>query len=106
MLAKPLTVVDLFCGAGGLSLGFRAAGFESLWAADNNEAAVRTYRANLAEHVVCRSIREDTELPEAAVIAGGPPCQGFSSAGMRRPGDKRNTLVACFARIVARKRPL
>ena len=40
-----------------------------------------------------------------SVIAGGPPCQGFSSAGMRRTGDKRNTLVACFAQIVTRKRP-
>ena len=105
-MRQRLTVVDLFCGAGGLSMGFQLAGFELLWAADNNEAAVRTYRANLGEHVVCRSIREDTEPPEAVVIAGGPPCQGFSSAGMRRPGDKRNTLVTCFAQIVARERPL
>jgi DNA (cytosine-5)-methyltransferase 1 len=102
----PLSVADLFCGAGGLSLGFRAAGFNVVWAADNNEAAVRTYRSNLADHVVCQSITVDTDPPEVAVIAGGPPCQGFSSAGMRRPGDKRNTLVTCFAQIVARKRPL
>ncbi len=101
-----LSVVDLFCGAGGLSVGLRAAGFNVVWAADNNEAAVRTYRANLGEHVMCQSIAVNTDPPEAAVIAGGPPCQGFSSAGMRRPGDKRNTLVTCFAQIVARKRPL
>jgi DNA (cytosine-5)-methyltransferase 1 len=105
-MQRRLTVVDLFCGAGGLSVGFRAAGFALVWAADNQEAAVRTYRANLGEHVVCQCVREDTEPPEAAVFAGGPPCQGFSSAGMRRPGDQRNTLVACFAQIVARKRPL
>lgn len=101
-----LTVLDLFCGAGGLSVGFRAAGFNLVWAADSNEAAVRTYRANLDEHVVCVPIRECTEPPEAAVIVGGPPCQGFSSAGMRRTGDNRNTLVACFAQIVARQQPL
>jgi DNA (cytosine-5)-methyltransferase 1 len=100
-----LSVVDLFCGIGGLSLGFSAAGFDVVWAADNNEAAVRTYRANLGEHVVCQPISADTDLPEVAVIAGGPPCQGFSSAGMRRPGDQRNSLVSCFAQIVARKRP-
>jgi DNA (cytosine-5)-methyltransferase 1 len=102
----PLSVADLFCGAGGLSLGFRAAGFNILWAADNSEAAIRTYRANLGDHVVCQSITVDTDPPEAAVFVGGPPCQGFSSAGMRRPGDRRNTLVTCFAQIVARKRPV
>jgi DNA (cytosine-5)-methyltransferase 1 len=103
---SPFSVADLFCGAGGLSLGFRAAGFNVVWAADNNDAAVRTYRANLGDHVVCQSITVDTDPPEVAVIVGGPPCQGFSSAGMRRPGDTRNTLVTCFAQIVARKRPL
>lgn len=102
----PLSVVDLFCGAGGLSVGFRAAGFNVVWAADNNEAAVRTYRTNLGDHVVCQSITADTDPPDVAVIVGGPPCQGFSSAGMRRSGDKRNTLVTCFAQVVARKRPL
>lgn len=105
-MAKKPSVIDFFCGAGGLSLGFRAAGFELVWAADSNDAAVRTYRENLGAHVVCQPIREDIEIPNATVIAGGPPCQGFSSAGMRRPGDRRNTLVACFARIVARTRPL
>src|SRR5579883_2488490 len=101
-----LSVADLFCGAGGLSVGFRAAGFNIVWAADNNEAAVRTYEANLGDHVVSQSITVDTDPPEVAVIVGGPPCQGFSSAGMRRAGDKRNTLVTCFAQVVARKRPL
>lgn len=104
-MQPPLSVVDLFCGAGGLSLGFRAAGFNLVWAADNNEAAIQTYRTNLGEHVVRQSITADTDPPEVAVIAGGPPCQGFSSAGMRRLGDKRNTLVTCFAQIIVRKRP-
>lgn len=99
------TLVDLFCGAGGLSLGFATAGFRPIRALDNYPAAVETYRKNLGEHVACEEVTEETDLPTATVIAGGPPCQGFSSAGMRRVGDHRNTLVACFAQIVVRHRP-
>lgn len=102
---KAPTVVDLFCGAGGLSLGFTEAGFRTVLAIDNNPAAVATYRANLGDHIARQDITEDTELPPATVIIGGPPCQGFSSAGLRRAGDRRNTLVACFALLVARTRP-
>ncbi len=105
-MASCWTVADLFCGAGGLSQGFQRAGFELVCGIDNDPPAVETYRANLGDHAVCREIAEYTELPEAAVIAGGPPCQGFSSAGLRRPGDSRNTLVSCFAQVVVRHRPL
>lgn len=100
------TVADLFCGAGGLSAGFRAAGFDLVQCIDNCEAAVRTHNANLGAHAFQQAITENTELPETAVIVGGPPCQGFSSAGLRRPGDRRNTLVSCFAHVVACHRPL
>lgn len=98
--------VDLFCGAGGLSLGLKLATFELGCAVDNNRAAVQTYRENLGPHVREERIWDNIELPAADVIVGGPPCQGFSTAGMRRQRDERNTLVACFARIVARQRPL
>ena len=100
-----LTVVDLFAGAGGLSLGFKRAGFRSLWAADNQEAAVETYRLNVDEHAECAEIDVGTMFPRPTVIVGGPPCQGFSSAGMRLTGDNRNTLVSVFAQLVARVRP-
>jgi DNA (cytosine-5)-methyltransferase 1 len=100
------TVADLFCGAGGLSKGFQDAGFELACGLDNDEAAVGTHRANLGNHAGCQNITEDTELPRVDVIVGGPPCQGFSSAGLRRAGDKRNTLVSGFAQVVARHRPL
>lgn len=99
------TVVDLFCGAGGLSLGFSRAGFTSVLALDHFDAAVRTYRENLGDHVQEAEISLDTELPPASLIIGGPPCQGFSSAGLRRAGDKRNTLVSVFARLIAANRP-
>jgi DNA (cytosine-5)-methyltransferase 1 len=100
------TVADLFCGAGGFSMGFRDAGFELVCGIDNHEAAIRTNGMNLGGHAIKQDITEDTELPDSTVIVGGPPCQGFSSAGLRRSGDVRNTLVSCFAQVVARKRPL
>jgi len=101
---KP-TVVDLFCGAGGLSSGFLAAGFEVVTSLDNNPQAVATYRANFGDHAGRVDISEDIELPDATVFVGGPPCQGFSSAGMRRAGDERNSLVSCFARLICDYRP-
>jgi DNA (cytosine-5)-methyltransferase 1 len=105
-MSSTCTVADLFCGAGGLSRGFLDAGFALVHGTDHNKAAVRTLNANLGPHAICADITEDTDLPDMTVIAGGPPCQGFSSAGLRRAGDQRNTLVSCFAQVVARKRPL
>lgn len=104
-MTAPLTCVDLFAGAGGLSLGLQRAGFRVLRAIDHHEAAVATYRHNLGDHVVKAEIEADTELPAASVIVGGPPCQGFSSAGLRRTGDRRNTLVSVFAELIVRNRP-
>jgi DNA (cytosine-5)-methyltransferase 1 len=99
-------VVDLFCGAGGMSLGFQRAGFHLLRAFDNWEPAVLTHHTNLGDHVHKAFITGDLDVPDAAVITGGPPCQGFSSAGMRRSDDRRNTLVGEYSRLIARKRPL
>jgi DNA (cytosine-5)-methyltransferase 1 len=104
-MGKDLTVVDLFCGAGGLSLGLKAAGFRIVKSVDHSSAATATYARNLGAHVEAAEITEDTALPSVTLIAGGPPCQGFSSAGMRRTGDDRNTLVTVFAKIIARQKP-
>ncbi len=98
-------MIDLFCGAGGLSLGFIRAGFQSLVAFDNWQPAVETYRANLGDHVQRVAITRDLDIPCPTVIVGGPPCQGFSSAGMRRADDARNSLVGEFSRLIARVRP-
>lgn len=95
------TVLDLFCGAGGLSLGFRQAGFEIVRAIDNDEEALQTYRANLESHAVRQDLSQPENLPQTTVIIGGPPCQGFSSAGLRKTNDHRNSLVRSFAQIVA-----
>lgn len=100
------TVADLFCGAGGLSLGFKWANFHSLLAADTDEIALQAYTANLRHTAVSLDLSCcDVPLRSATVIIGGPPCQGFSSAGARRNGDTRNSLVSCYAKIVARLRP-
>jgi DNA (cytosine-5)-methyltransferase 1 len=103
-LACP-TVVDLFCGAGGLSLGLSQAGLQPICAIDHLAAAVQTYCDNIGDHARVGEITETTRVPIADVIAGGPPCQGFSSAGLRRVGDARNSLVSVFAAIVAREKP-
>ncbi len=100
-----MTAVDLFAGAGGLSLGLQRAGFAILKSYDNWKPAVETYRENLGRHIEQASITVELDVPDADVFVGGPPCQGFSSAGMRRANDSRNTLVGEFGRLVARRRP-
>jgi DNA (cytosine-5)-methyltransferase 1 len=103
---QPVTrVADLFCGAGGLGLGFRSQGFDIVWAVDAFSAAVETYKKNIGDHIEEAKLDWNTVLPSCDIIIGGPPCQGFSSAGLRKPGDARNTLVAVFAHLVARHRP-
>ena len=96
------TAVDFFCGAGGLSEGLTKAGFEVLLASDFWAPAAQTYRQNhpsvpfLEDDI--RDISVDTVIEHCGgripdVVAGGPPCQGFSSAGARLMDDDRNTLV-------------
>jgi DNA (cytosine-5)-methyltransferase 1 len=67
---------------------------------DNNLAALHTYKENIGAHAFRADISKETDLPSTTVIIGGPPCQGFSSAGLRRTGDKRNSLVSCFAQAI------
>ena len=100
-----LTLVDLFCGAGGLSLGLQQAGLKPLFAADKWASAVETYRANLGDHAVETELADSTSLPDADVYAGGPPCQGFSSAGRRIAEDERNSLVRVYSNLIAEHRP-
>lgn len=88
-----------------MSLGFREAGFDVTLACDNAAAAVATYRANLGPHVESLDLSADVRLPESDVIAGGPPCQSFSSAGRRCDNDGRGTLVRRFAEIIVSHRP-
>lgn len=115
-----LTAIDLFCGAGGLTAGLRQAGFTVLGAIDNAPLAVDAYRLNHPRtRVWLRDIRRLPPLEVAAdlgvrpgeldLLAGCPPCQGFSTLRTKRQGpsvhDRRNDLVAQFARYAEALRP-
>ena len=113
------TVADLFCGAGGLTLGFKEAeyrgyGFRVVVAVDVWRRACETYKANHPEvEVICGDIREQwvkDRLVEAAggradVVIGGPPCEAFSLAGKRDPSDPRARLFYDYVEVVARLQP-
>lgn len=104
---KP-TVVSLFSGAGGLDLGFKQAGFEILWANDFDADAVATYKANIGDECVLGDIKniKSDDIPNADVMIGGFPCQGFSMANTKRNAlDERNTLYLEYVRILKDKKP-
>jgi DNA (cytosine-5)-methyltransferase 1 len=108
------TVVDLFCGCGGFSLGAELAGFRSLVALDIDPTLQSAYRRNFPK---TRAIQADVADIEAADwhhlvgrtrpegVVGGPPCQGFSRIGKRRKNDPRNNLLGHFFRHVRILRP-
>lgn len=98
--------IDLFSGCGGLSMGFGEAGFEVLAAFDNWEPAISVYRENF-DHPIFEQDLRDTQgacnrisAYEPDVLIGGPPCQDFSSAGLRNPEGGRADLTYSFADIV------
>lgn len=103
-----LKLVDLFAGAGGMTLGFTddrfGGGFESVWAVDIDEAATRTFNANFGNHAVCEDIDDwvtsGKPVPKADVVIGGPPCQGFSLLNKKRTGDTRRALWQPYMDVV------
>jgi DNA (cytosine-5)-methyltransferase 1 len=120
--------IDLFCGAGGLSLGFEQAGFDILCAVDYDPIHVATHAYNLPlTKAICADLAQmsTTELraaaeegwnlhhPESAdswsgeidAVFGGPPCQGFSTMGKRLLEDTRNDLIFHFQRLVCELAP-
>lgn len=100
-------VLSLFSGSGGLDLGFLATGkFEIIFANDFNRHACETYSFNIGNHVVCEDIALLKDLPDADLIIGGPPCQGFSTANPSRSfEDPRNQLFKEYARILNEVKP-
>ncbi len=110
---KP-NIIDLFCGCGGLSLGFEQAGYNILLGIDVWEDALKTFRHNhKGSNTLCADL--STLSPEEVnqkingekvdVIIGGPPCQGFSIAGKRIVDDERNKLYQSFVRMVEYFKP-
>lgn len=103
-----MQVVSLFSGAGGLDLGLERAGHEIVWANDFDSDAVETYRENIGPHIHLAPIEtiSSNDVPDADVIVGGFPCQGFSQANkMRTWEDPRNTLYREFVRVLQEKTP-
>lgn len=113
---RRLKVIDLYCGAGGLSLGAARAGMDVVAGVELDTQALATHAANFpaARHLPLdvASINGDDLLAQAGLavgeldaLIGGPPCQGFSVMGRRDPHDERNTLFGHFMRLVAQTQP-
>lgn len=129
-LAQPLSMnfIDLFAGCGGLSLGLSQAGMKGLFAVERDQMAYSTFTANflaptskfpfqwpswlaakawpIDELLANHQAELEGLRGQVQVIAGGPPCQGFSSAGRRKEADPRNQLFREYARVVDAVRPL
>lgn len=109
---KKYTYIDLFAGAGGMSLGFDNAGFKNLLAVEFNKDFAETYKKNFPRHnlivddiknVTEKQIHDIIKNEKVDVIIGGPPCQGFSIAGnigRNFIDDDRNRLFKEFVRFV------
>ena len=103
-------LIDLFSGAGGMTLGFTEAfghTFRPVWANDFNGHACRTYDANFGTHChdgdIVDLLEDDKHpIPHADVVIGGPPCQGFSLLNKNRRGDPRKELWRPYLEVVRR----
>jgi DNA (cytosine-5)-methyltransferase 1 len=110
-----MKIISLFCGAGGMDIGFIEAGHRIVWANDFDYDSVESYKKyfknkyNLSEkHVVCEDINKVkiNDIPDGDVVIGGFPCQGFSIANpYRHTGDERNKLYLELLRIIKGKKP-
>ena len=110
-----LTVLDIFCGAGGFSEGFRQAGYSIVAGVDLDPQAISTYALNFKNSgAICWDLFQPlSECPQAKsilgqkidVVVGGPPCQGFSIAGKRNHQDPRNRLFEAYFDIIKKTKP-
>jgi len=115
-IKKP-TIVDLFCGAGGMSLGFKQSGFKIVFANDIEDACIDTYKFNHPEvnsesiilgdiQNIAAEIKKHLNNEVVDVVIGGPPCQGFSEANRQRLiDDPRNRLYREYVEVVDRLQP-
>lgn len=111
---------DIFAGAGGLSYGLELAGYDGVAAIEINPAAAQTFARNHNPNIrtlvgditdagiqqdLVKTIRETISDTESWVLVGGPPCQGFSTAGYRNENDVRNKLVNTYLNLIAVLKP-
>lgn len=114
-MRKKCTVLDLFCGCGGLSKGFEMAGYDIVLGVDFNQPALNTYAfnhkgsqtlyADLSKDDTFDAIEDKLKGKTIDVIIGGPPCQGFSLTGRRQFDDDRNKLYLAMIETVRRFKP-
>ncbi len=108
--------ISLFCGAGGCSLGFKKADYDIVFATDIDQVALETYKKNFPETKVLAAdinqINFDKLLTDLKIsvgeldfLIGGPPCQGFSTAGLRFWDDPRNTLLKSYVTALDKIKP-
>lgn len=106
-----MKAVDLFCGCGGLSLGFEKAGIDVVAAFDNWADALSVYRNNFSHPAIRADLMNVEDSVKAIcpfapdMIIGGPPCQDFSSAGKRNEDNGRGDLTVCYAKIISEIKP-
>ncbi len=105
---REFTAVSLFCGAGGLDMGFDRAGFRTIWANDFDADACKTHQNWSKATVVCGDISkvDYSSIPISDVMLGGFPCQGFSLSGPRKIDDSRNVLYKHYVKLVRQNKPL
>lgn len=108
--------IDLFCGAGGLSSGLRKAGFDVCLGVDIDIAALNTYKKNIKRAKILNKDIRELDVDEITkltgitkydnfLLAGCPPCQGFSNLGKREVNNKLNELVYEYIRIINELEP-
>ena len=109
-----LNFIDLFSGAGGISVGVKSAGFNKIASVEIDNDASNTIRKNFPEsvhfempieHLSEQMLTDALKGRKVDVVFGGPPCQGFSVAGVRNPHDPRNQLFKEYIRIVKHTMP-
>jgi len=114
-MKKP-KVISLFCGAGGCSLGFQNAGYQIVYSSDIDKSAIGTYKHNFSntnseikdiKELDCQKLlnKLNLEIGELDFLIGGPPCQGFSTAGMKFWDDPRNILLKEYIRCLNEIKP-
>jgi DNA (cytosine-5)-methyltransferase 1 len=115
---KQKSIVDLFCGCGGLSKGFELAGYNVIAGLEIEKHAIETWAKNHSgtailgditkaetKQALIQAVRNKLGEDGLDVLAGGPPCQGFSSAGWRQTSDPRNQLWLNYIEILKELNP-
>ena len=107
---KKITAIDLFCGAGGFSLGLQQAGVEILAGFDKCQDSLDSFTFNHKESLVINSdlskdIHDLNQFSGIDLVIGGPPCQGFSISGKRNPNDIRNSLYKIYTKTLYSLKP-